>query len=89
MNLLVGNNNETLESYGIHQKGKVIDIAPDDTYALVTLSDGAQFKIEFYYGSGYLSQGSRNIVLPLDFRKVTIFKGKFQSRVIRNYPKTL
>jgi len=83
MNLLIGNNNEPLESYSINEKGKVIDIAPDDKYALVTLSDGNLYKVEFYYGSGYLSQNSRNIVLPSDFRNVTIFNGKSQSRVIQ------
>ncbi len=89
MNLLVGNNNGALQSFRVNKKGKFIEIAPDDRYALVTLNDDHQYKIEFYHGSGYLSQGSRNMVLPSDFKEVTIFNSRFQGRAIRNYSSTL
>lgn len=37
---------------------------PDDSWAEVTHSDGSRERIEFYYGSGYLSQSTRSVVVP-------------------------
>lgn len=45
---------------------------PMDRVAMVKLKDGRIQKSEFYYGSGYLSQGSRTLYFPADALSVTI-----------------
>ena len=56
---------------------KWIDLQPGDCSGEVLLNDGRKRKIEFYYGSTYLSQSSRKLPLQKDFKEVTItnFKG--------------
>lgn len=50
---------------------------PDDASAIVELN-GKKQKIEFYYGSGFLSQPSRIVFLPEGIQNITVvdFKGK-------------
>jgi hypothetical protein len=50
----------------------------DSKYADITLKNGKQYKVEFYYGSGYLSQRSRSILLNNLIKeiRVTDFTGK-------------
>jgi FG-GAP-like repeat len=45
------------------QKSKIIDVLPDDEYALLTLADGKKQKVEFGYGSSFLSQSQRFLFL--------------------------
>lgn len=56
---------------------KWINLKPDDFYADVIYKDGKKRRIEFYYGSTYLSQSSRKLPVAKDFEKITItnFKG--------------
>ncbi|MBT8306305.1 MAG: hypothetical protein KJN85_05165, partial [Maribacter sp.] len=46
--------------------------------ALITLKDGRSYNLEFYYGSGYLSQRTRSIPIHDNIKKirVTDFNGK-------------
>ncbi|HEY3405290.1 MAG TPA: hypothetical protein VGK59_18020, partial [Ohtaekwangia sp.] len=53
---------------------------PFDTYAELQFSDGKKQKIEFYYGSGYLSQSSRIIRIPMGVKEMVIFNSKGESR---------
>jgi enediyne biosynthesis protein E4 len=53
-----------------------------DVYAEVTFEDGRKSKIEFYYGSGYLSQSSRNVRIPRNVKEIEIFDSKGQSRKV-------
>ena len=56
---------------------KWINLKPDDFYADVIYKDGKKRRIEFYYGSTYLSQSSRKLPVEKDFEKITItnYKG--------------
>ena len=45
------------------RKKPVYHAGPNDAYAIVTHANGSVSRFEFYYGSGYLSQSSRNIFL--------------------------
>jgi hypothetical protein len=49
-----------------------------DGWAELELPDGKKQKIEFYYGSGYLSQSSRNIRIPAGTKRLTVhdFQGR-------------
>ncbi|MEO6638238.1 MAG: FG-GAP-like repeat-containing protein, partial [Ginsengibacter sp.] len=56
---------------------KWIDLEPGDCSADLLLKDGRRRRVEFYYGSTYLSQSSRKLPIQKDFKEVTItnFKG--------------
>jgi hypothetical protein len=57
---------------------KAIDLKPDDFSADIIYKDGTKQKMEFYYGSSYLSQSSRKFLVPADATsvRVTNFKGE-------------
>ncbi|MGJ8736612.1 VCBS repeat-containing protein [Zobellia laminariae] len=51
---------------------KVYSPKNKDAYALIEYENGKKQKIEFYYGTGYLSQGSRKLVIPQNAVSVRI-----------------
>ncbi len=56
---------------------KWINLKPDDFSAEIIFKDGRKRHVEFYYGSGYLSQSSRKLPVEKNVSKITItnFKG--------------
>ena len=56
---------------------KWIKLKPDDFYADIIFKNGTKRRVEFYYGSTYLSQSSRTFWISKDMVKVTFvnFKG--------------
>ncbi len=56
---------------------KWIALNPDDFSADITFKDGKKRRVEFYYGSTYLSQSSRTFPVEKNMDKITItnFKG--------------
>ena len=56
---------------------KWISLRPDDFSAVITYKNGLQKRMEFYYGSTYLSQSSRKLAVEKNVSKITIinFKG--------------
>ena len=44
-----------------------------DSYAELHHQDGKKEKVEFYYGSGYLSQSTRSIVVPATVTAIKIY----------------
>jgi len=56
---------------------KWIALKPDDFYADVIYKDGKKRRIEFYYGSTYLSQSSRTLPIDKNYKAITItnYKG--------------
>ncbi|MDQ6844809.1 MAG: FG-GAP-like repeat-containing protein, partial [Bacteroidota bacterium] len=56
---------------------KWITLKPDDFTAEVTYTDGKKRKMEFYYGSTYLSQSSRTFAIEKNMKGIVItnFKG--------------
>jgi hypothetical protein len=51
---------------------KYIKLKPDDFYADITYKNNRKKRVEFYYGSTYLSQSSRNLEVDADVAKITI-----------------
>ncbi len=43
---------------------KMVNVMPVDVFATITLKDGKKQKTECYYGSSFLSQGSRFVAIP-------------------------
>ena len=80
--VLIGNNSGAIKSYTVHQNGIDIAIQKDDAYALITKRNGVTYKHEFYYGSTYLSQSSRQLLVSGDVVLIEIFTRKGNGRKI-------
>jgi enediyne biosynthesis protein E4 len=70
------------DSLMIYSKGNVqseplFTPEPLDSWAEFILHDGRKLRVEFYYGSGYLSQSSRRVPIPPGTREIIVndFKG--------------
>ena len=75
--LLVGNNNDHLESYNINSRNtRTIIPGPSDVYAIVHLKNGRSYKQEFYFGNNYLSQTSRKIAWNNNIESIDIYDNK-------------
>jgi hypothetical protein len=64
--VILANNNGPLRMFELKKDArlnKAIKVGPHMVNAEILFKDGRQRKMEFYYGSGYLSQGSRSILL--------------------------
>ncbi|WP_400070883.1 VCBS repeat-containing protein [Zobellia russellii] len=61
---VAGVNNDSLKSFYRPVKNKVYQPRPGETSALLTFKNGQKQKIEFHYGEGYLSSGSRILSIP-------------------------
>jgi hypothetical protein len=63
-------------------QAKMIPVGAMDSYAIMERDGGQKSRVEFYYGSGYLSQSSRKLVVPSGTVKVTIVSFNGASRTI-------
>jgi enediyne biosynthesis protein E4 len=72
---LVTNNNDSLQVFEQGQTQSFL-VQPEwnDAYAEIVFTSGKRRRHEFYFGNGYLSQGSRNLYLPLGAKVVHITK---------------
>jgi hypothetical protein len=72
-------NQDSLVVFGNKQpaNSKWISLKPDDFYADIVYKNGSKKRVEFYYGSTYLSQSSRKFLIEQDAAKITFtnFKG--------------
>ena len=62
---------------------KTIRLAPKDIFALIIHADGRRERVEFYHGSGYLSQSSRVLDVPAGAKEVRVFDGRGKGREVR------
>ena len=67
----------------INLSDAVISVDKLETSALLEFNNGVKRKLEFYYGSGYLSQSSRNISVERKAGQITFFQGNKETRVVR------
>ncbi|MCW5911195.1 MAG: VCBS repeat-containing protein [Cyclobacteriaceae bacterium] len=51
-----------------------------DEYAVLTYANGKKQKVEFYYGSGFLSQSTRTLNIPKGVTEIEIYNSKGESR---------
>ncbi|WP_276168995.1 VCBS repeat-containing protein [Zobellia alginiliquefaciens] len=72
--ILAANNDNQLKVFQEkgHGKAKTIYIENDVLSAFVKLKNGREYKKEFYFGSGYLSQSSRRIFLNENIEKIEV-----------------
>jgi len=53
-----------------------------DTWAELVYGNGKKQRSEFYYGSGFLSQSTRKLIIPKDVKEIFVHDSKGQSRRI-------
>jgi hypothetical protein len=58
----------------------VLQIDPKEYWAEMIYGDGKKQRVEFYYGSGYLSQSSRGLSIPKGVKEIVIYDYKGNSR---------
>ncbi len=70
----------------INQKRKRFMPMPMDSWAEFNYDNGKKERVEIYYGSGYLSQSSRLVEIPLDVMSIIVhdFAGKTRSVELTN-----
>ncbi len=63
---------------------KLVSIQPDDAFAMIEMENGQKQKIEFYYGSSFLSQSSRFFEMPAGAKSCSIsnVKGRVRNEAI-------
>ena len=86
--LLASQNQDSLKVFAKSiSSGKLTDkwitLKPDDLYAEVLYKNNKKRRLEFYYGSTYLSQSSRKIRMDKEILKITITNFKGIKRVIK------
>ena len=69
---LAAQNNGSLLAFQNHGK-RFIPLHSDDQWAEIAYGDGRREKVEFYYGSGYLSQASRRLRMSGPVEQVLIY----------------
>lgn len=80
--LLSGMNNGPLEQRLLTASTKTFRPNPRDAYAVIQLSNNRTRRVEFYRGSGYLSQSSSSIDIPVGATRLTVFDVQGQSREV-------
>ena len=59
---------------------EVISLQRDEVYGELTFADGRRQRIEFYYGSGFMSQSSRMFRMPATARELVLYNARGISR---------
>lgn len=62
---------------------EVIALNRDETHGEAVFADGRKQRIEFYYGSGFMSQSSRVFKMPAQCIELILFNGKGESRRLK------
>ncbi len=82
--LAAGFNKGALKIYDNKIKHTWIPILPTDSYANIHYKNGKVRKQEFYYGSSYLSQSTRNLLVSSIVQSIEIVDIKGISRKVEN-----
>lgn len=83
MVLLISANADSLRAVTVKATPKTISTNSDDAYAIISDQSGKQFRQEFYYGSSYLSQSSRRLVVPATTRAISIVSYTGKKRTVQ------
>ncbi len=78
---LATQNQDSLKMYATPITAKqTVALEPMDAWAAMTMKDGSKCKVEFYYGSTYLSQSTRHVDIGENVAAVTIYDFSGKSR---------
>ena len=81
--IAAGQNRGPLEIFELKDKRRFVSLMPDDESAEIDLFNGRKRKLEFYYGSSFLSQSARFINLEENISSVTLYNTKGDTRIIK------
>ena len=70
------------ENMSLSNQGALFTPLTTDVSAELIYTDGKKQKVEFYYGSGFLSQSTRKIRIPKEVKEAIIFDSRGKSRTI-------
>jgi len=83
---LATRNRESIKAFTKSENVKKIDIVnikDSDLFAMIQEVDGTKYKQEFYFGSSYLSQSSRVLIVPVTAKQVTVYDINGRSRTVK------
>ncbi len=78
--IAAGQNRGQLKIFELKGGGNFISLLPDDVSAVIKYSNGITRKLEFYYGSSFLSQSARFIKADEKITSITITNASGRSR---------
>lgn len=81
--LAASQNRDALKIFKLKQKINHIPVLPDDTNATITYKNGTIQKQEFYYGSSFLSQSARLLIVNPNMKTITITNTSGIKRTIK------
>jgi hypothetical protein len=70
--LVAAQNQDSLKVFDRPFHGVLFSPGSRDRSAEIHFADGRKQKVEFYYGSGYLSQSSRKLIVTQNMREITV-----------------
>ncbi|MGZ3924976.1 MAG: VCBS repeat-containing protein, partial [Flavisolibacter sp.] len=81
--LLVSTQNKgPVQVFKSKSPSKLVPVKPDDQLAIIELENGKKRRLEFDYGSSFLSQGSRFVNVTPDTKSCVVTNTKGQARVV-------
>ena len=81
--LAASQNKDALKVFKLRRKVEHIAILPDDISALITYKNGSIQKQEFYYGSSFLSQSARFLIVSPEMKSVAITNNSGKVRTVK------
>ncbi len=73
---------DSLKLFQLNKNANIIKVNPDDVSAIIHYKNGSIQKLEFYYGSSFLSQSSRIILTNANMQNIIITNSKGEKRTI-------
>ncbi len=81
--LAASQNKDALKVFKLKRKVDHISILPDDMYAIIAYQNGTIQKQEFFYGSSFLSQSARFLLVDSKMKSIVITNNSGKKREIK------
>jgi hypothetical protein len=81
--LAVTQNREKLQLFTLRQNNKILRFRNDDVSAIIDLKNGRKRKLEIAYGSSFLSQSSRCIIINNAVQVIEVTNRKGERRIVK------
>jgi enediyne biosynthesis protein E4 len=77
---IASQNRDSLKVFSNRTFSPTFKPKPGDQWAEFSFADGKKQRVEFYYGSGYLSQSTRAVTIPKGATEIIVYDSKGNSR---------
>ena len=78
--LIASQNQGKLKAFVSQNDSKAIKVNSDETHGIVKFKNGSKRRVEFYYGSSFLSQSSRMFFASPKMESIQLFNGSTTTR---------